>query len=97
MCQIVACIMDSTEWGIMEFKEVPMADLANIKLRVNAHGNIVVVLDMPKSKEVNALFNDDGGPTTYGFMIKQIINKFEDEYHRINDDMRDLIKGVRVD
>ena len=89
--------MDSTEGGIMEFSEVPMADLANIKLRVNTHGNIVVALDMPNPKEVDMLFNDDGGPTAYGFIIKQIINKFEDEYHRINDNMRDLIKGVRVD
>lgn len=80
----------------MELSKSPLADLASIHMRLNTGGNIVLTLDISNAKEVDILFNDENGPTTYGFIIRQLMEKFEDEYYHINTHMHDVVKGLKV-
>tara|TARA_R110000787_G_scaffold194341_1_gene305924 strand:- start:135 stop:383 length:249 start_codon:yes stop_codon:yes gene_type:complete len=82
----------------MELPEIPMADLANIRLRLTTHGNVVVALDMPNPKEIDEMLNDDNDdPTTYGFMLRKVIQQFEEEYDKLNITLKTLIRNVKVE
>jgi hypothetical protein len=62
---------------------------------LNTQGNLVVIYNTVDGKEIAEKFSDED-PSSYGFMLRKIIERFEEMYTVVNDEIVRTIKGVEV-